>query len=177
MDELKLISGFSIFSGPLQDLLPEISKYVEMLDFSSGEVIFGEGEEASKVYGLIEGEVELVLVAKDDIIKTDVRYEEYTRSKTETVERDIVVDSIGAGDIFGWSALTAGGHYTSKAICVEPTRVFALPADSLRAFFAKHPQAGYPFMERLVEVISQRLANRTKSLIEVWSEAFNVNRI
>lgn len=177
MNEKELISGFSIFSGVSQDNLSEIAKHAEVMDFNPGEAIFLEGVEASKVYGVLDGEVELILVAKDSILKTDVQYEEYTHSKMETIERDIVVDSIGPGELLGWSALTPDGHYTSKAICVEPTRVFALPADSLREFFVKYPQVGYPFMERLAGIISKRLTNRTDRLIDAWSEAFNVNRI
>ncbi len=177
MDEKGLISGFSIFSGASQDHLSAIAKHVEVLKFHSGETIFHEGTKGSKFYGVLEGEVELVLVAKDNVLKTDVQYEEYARSRTETVERNIVVDSIGPGEIFGWSAFTPEGRYTSKAVCVGPTRVFALSAANLRAFFSDHPQMGYPFMERLVDIISKRLTNRTDRLIEVWSEAFNINRI
>jgi CRP-like cAMP-binding protein len=177
MDEKECISGFSIFAGASPEHLEEIAKHVALLHFDSGETIFQEGAKASRVYGLLDGEVELILVAKDSVLKTDVQYEEYARSKTETVERDIIVDSIGPGEIFGWSAFSPEGRYTSKAVCVEPSRVFALPADNLRVLFNKYPQVGYPFMERLLEIIAKRLTNRTDRLIEVWSEAFNGNRI
>lgn len=177
MNEKELISGFSIFSGVSEDHVSKIAEHVEVLNFNPGETIFQEGAKASRVYGVIDGEVELIIVAKESILKTDVRYEEYTHSTTETVERDIVVDSIGSGEILGWSALTPEGRYTSKAVCSEPTRVFAIPADNLRTFFEEHPQVGYPFMERLVEIISKRLTNRTDCLIDAWSEAFNINRI
>ena len=177
MDEKECISGFSIFAGASPEHLAKIAKHVVVLNFDAGGTIFQEGAKASRVYGLLDGEVELILVAKDSVLKTDVQYEEYARSKTETVERDIVVDAIGPGEIFGWSAFSPDGHYTAKAVCVKPTRVFAIPADSLRALFDTYPQVGYPFMERLVEIIAKRLTNRTDRLIEVWSEAFNGNRI
>jgi CRP-like cAMP-binding protein len=177
MKEKELIAGFSIFSGVSQDRLSEIAEHVEVLSYNPQEAIFQEGVKASKIYGVISGEVELVLVAKDSILKTDVQYEEYTHSRTETVERDIVIDSVGSGELLGWSALIPDGTYTSKAVCGEPTRVVAIPADNLRAFFEKYPDVGYPFMEGIVEIISQRLTNRTDRLIDAWSEAFNVNRI
>ena len=34
---------------------------------------------------------------------------------------------------------------------------------------------GFVFMERLAEIISQRLKNRTDKLVEGWSQAFDVN--
>lgn len=172
-----MIASLTIFSGIDQSHLTEIGQYAEILEFDSGRTIFQDGEKADTLYGVLSGEVELVLVARDEILKTDIQFEEYARSQTETVEREIIVDAIGPGEIFGWSALTPAGQFTSKAVCAEPSKVFALPADKVRSFFQQHPNVGYVFMERLAEVISQRLANRTDKLLDGWSEAFNVNRI
>ena len=117
------------------------------------------------------------MVAKDEILRTDVRHEEYARSEIETVTRDIVVDTVGEKEIFGWSSMTSSGRYTSKAVCTEPTRVLAVEASTLKAFFKENAEVGYPFMQELLELISQRLAKRTDKLIEGWSQAFKVNRV
>lgn len=177
MIEPKQISEFAIFSGVALNHLTEIAEQVEVMEFGSGETVFDEGVEAANLYGVVSGEVDLILIARDNVLKTDVEYEEYTHSEVETIERQISVDSIGPGEIFGWSALSPTGFYTSKAVCREPTRVFAIGAKTLKAFFNKNPQVGYPFMERLAAVISSRLANRTDKLIEGWIQAFAVNRI
>jgi CRP-like cAMP-binding protein len=177
MDGPELMSNFPIFSGVSRNHLFEIGQYLETLECHSGETVFREGEKASKLYGVLSGEVELLLVAKDKIMNTDVRFEDYTRTETEIIEREIVVDSVESGEIFGWSSLTPSGQFTSKAVCVEPTKLFALSATNLRGFFNHHPQIGYLFMERLTEIISNRLTNRTEKLIESWCQAFNVNRI
>ena len=177
MIEPKQISEFAIFSGITLNHLAEIAEHVEVTEFDSGETVFEEGTEAANLYGVISGEVDLILIARDDQLKTDVEYEEYAHSEVETVERQITVDSIGPGEIFGWSALSPTGFYTSKAVCSEPTRVFAIGAKTLKAFFNKNPHVGYPFMERLAAVISSRLANRTDKLIEGWIQAFAVDRI
>lgn len=173
----EMISSLAIFSGIEQSHLAEIDQYAEVLEFDSNRTIFQDGERADTIYGVLSGEVELVLVARDEILKTDVQFEEYARTQTNTVEREIIIDAIGPGEIFGWSALTPAGQYTSKAVCAEPTKVVALSADKVRSFFQQHSDVGYVFMERLAEIISQRLANRTDKLLEGWSEAFNVNRI
>ncbi len=177
MGDSELISSFAIFSGISESHLSQIARQVEVLEHAPGDMIFQEGDEASHLYGVIDGEVELILVVKDEDLITDVQFEEYARVKTETREREIIVDSIGRGEIFGWSALTSSGRFTSKAVCSMSTKLFALPAESLRAFFTQNPQVGYPFMERLADIIAKRLANRTDRLLDGWSEAFNVNRI
>lgn len=177
MSELNVISDFSIFKGISIGHLKEITDDAEMVEFAKGEAIFKEGDEASTLYGVLSGEVELVLVAEDKILKTDVQFEEYTHKETEVIEREVVVDTIGVGEIFGWSALTPSGKYTSAAVCARQTKVIALPASNLKTFFSLQPQIGYPFMEKLAAIISKRFANRTDKLIEGWIEAFAVNRI
>ncbi|MFN2355514.1 MAG: cyclic nucleotide-binding domain-containing protein [Desulfopila sp.] len=177
MDTNEMIANLAIFSGMEKKYLEEIGQHAEVLKFDTGRTIFKDREKADTMYGVLSGEVELILVARDEILKTDVQFEEYARTQTETVEREIIVDTISPGEIFGWSALTPAGQFTSKAVCAEPSQVFALHADKVRSFFQQHPDVGYVFMERLAEVISQRLAKRTDKLLDGWSEAFKVNRI
>lgn len=65
---------------------------------------------------LLEGEVELVLVIKDKISKTDVQFKEYAR----ITERQLnVVDSVKASEIFGWSAFLPEGHYVTNIVKPE----------------------------------------------------------
>ena len=177
MLEKELVTGFSIFSELPQEKLSEVAQRGKILEFDSNETIFQEGETALNLYGVLDGEVELSLIFRDKILKTDIQYEKSIQTRIETIEKDIVVDSIGPGEIFGWSALIRPRLLTSTAKCSKPTRIFSLPAADLKAIFDKDPQVGYVFMERLSEIISQRLRHRTDKLIEIWCEAFEVNRI
>ncbi len=177
MIDKQYFSGFSIFASFSTHQLDEIAEYGDLLEFNPEEIIFTDGQEASKLYGVLNGEVELIMVAEEEKLKTDVRHEEYARSEIEKTTRDIVFDTVGENEILGWSSFTSSGVYTSKAVCVEPTRVIALQASSLEAFLAKNSEVGYPFMQGLLEVISQRLAKRTDKLIEGWSQAFKINRV
>ena len=177
MGEPELISRLAIFSGVSSNILAQIAQHIEVLDCDSGEPVFQEGEEASHLYGVLDGEVDLILIARDENLITDVQFEEYTHVETETLEREIVVDSIGPGEVFGWSALTPSGKFTSKAVCAKKSRILAMPEKILKTVFREHPQTGYPFMEQLADIISKRLANRTDKLLDGWSQAFNVNRI
>jgi CRP-like cAMP-binding protein len=177
MGDPELILRLPIFSGVSSNLITQIAQHMEVLDCDSGEPVFQVGEEATHLYGVLEGEVDLLLIARDENLITDVQFEEYTHVKTETLEREIVVDSIGPGQIFGWSALTPSGHFTSKAVCATNARLLAIPAKVLKTVFMNSPEVGYPFMEQLADIISKRLANRTDKLLDGWSQAFSVNRI
>ena len=118
--------------------------------------------------------VELSLVVSDRILKTDIQYEESIQTHINTIEKDITVDLIEPGEIFGWSALIKPGLFTTTARCSKAARIISLPADKLKAIFDKNPRVGYGFTERLAEIISQRLRNRTDKLIESWNQAFDV---
>jgi len=177
MIEKDLFKYVSIFSDIPQEHLSEISQWSKVLEFDSDETIFQNGEIAFDLYGVVDGEVELSLVVKDKILKTDIHYEESIQTHIETIEKDIIVDSIASGEILGWSALIEPGQYTTTAKCSKSTRIISLPADKLKAIFVKNPQIGYVFMGRLSEIISQRLRHRTDKLIESWSQAFDVDRV
>jgi len=61
--------------------------------------------------------------------------------------------------------------------CSIPTRIFSIRATNLKAMFEQNPALGYVFMEKLAEIISQRLQKRTDKLIEAWGEAFEIDRV
>lgn len=176
MIEKNLFKGFSILSEIPQQHLSEIAQWGKVQEFDLHDIIFNDGDNARDLFGLVDGEVELSLVVKDRVMKAEIEYEESLQTRIDTIEKDIIVELIEPGEIFGWSALIKPGLFTSTAKCTKPARVISLPAGKLKAFFDKNPQIGYAFIERLAEIISQRLRHRTDKLIESWSQAFDVNR-
>lgn len=173
----ELLRGFSVFSAIPDEKLAEIAEFGELLKFDANEIVCQEGDAAQNLYGVLDGEVELCLIVRDKILKTDIQYEEAIQTHFETHERDIVVDTIEPGEIFAWSALIKPKFLTSTAKCSKPSRIFSLPTADLEALFNMDYQVGYGFMEKLTEIISQRLRNRTDKLIESWSEAFSATRV
>ncbi len=177
MLEKGLLAGFSIFSEVPQDKLAAIAEKCELPEFNSDEVIFQQGETAKNLYGILDGEVELILVFEDRVLKADIDYERYLQARFEILEKPIVVDTLGPGEVFGWSALVNPRQLTATAKCSKPTRVFSLPADDLKAMNDQDPALGYAIMEQLAMVIAQRLQKRTDTLIEAWGEAFDVDKV
>ncbi|MCP4119708.1 MAG: cyclic nucleotide-binding domain-containing protein [Desulfobacteraceae bacterium] len=172
-----LVKRFSVFSKVSEEMISRVAKCGEVLDFDPRQRVFAEGDIATALYGVLEGEVELSIMVRDRILKTEIKYEESLQSRIETIEKSIVVDSIAAGEIFGWSAMIPPGVLTSTAICSAPTRLLALPARDLKALFDADIHLGFFFMEELSQIVSNRLRNRTRRLIESWGQAFAVNKI
>ena len=177
MVEPNQLSGLSIVAGMPSETLAEIARNATIKSFETGDVLFEEGDLATELYGLLEGEVELSIVFQDRQLKTEVRHEDYVHKRVEIIEKEMVFETVEPGEIFAWSALVAPHQLTSTARCTASVRVIALPVDALEAVFERTPQVGAVFMKRLAEVIAQRLQQRTDKLIESWYQAFGDERL
>ena len=172
-----LLTGFSFFSDIDSKTLETISEKSEVLEFKAGDVIFHHGAPSTHFYGLLEGEVDLILVFKDKVLKTDIEYEEAIQASMVDEEKAIVVDTVLPGQVFGWSSIVGPGKRTVTAECSEASRVISIPADELKAMFDNDHTLGYIVMKRLSDIIAKRLRNRTDKLIETWGEAFDIGSI
>lgn len=176
MGDREMISRFDFFSGVSDDNLRKIAGQCTIQEFKEEEVIFNSGDPADAFYGVLEGSVELSILFKDRILKAEIQYEEAKQARYEEVDNPIAVDRIEAGEVFGWSSLAAPEARTATARCLEPVRVFSLPAADLKARFQKDPALGYAIMEKLSNVIARRLQKRTEKLVDAWGEAFGEGR-
>jgi CRP-like cAMP-binding protein len=177
MMETTLLSDFPIFAGMPPEVFEAIARDAVVRSHEAGSVLFEEGDMASELFGLLEGEVELSILFRDRVLKADVRHEEYVHKRFEIIETELVFDTIEPGEIFAWSALVAPHQLTSNARCTQPSKVMALPAGSLADLFEQAPRSGSVFMQRLAGVIAQRLRHRTDKLVESWYEAFGEERL
>lgn len=66
---------------------------------------------------------------------------------------------IEEGGVFGWSAALGRKSYTSCAVSIKPSLVLSVKGEDLTMLCEKHPDAGVVILERLADVIAQRLQN------------------
>ena len=177
MPQKNLLTGISFFSDVDSDTLEAIAKKGEILEFNAGDVIFRVDEPATHFYGLLEGEINLILVFKDKVLKTDIEYEEAIQASMVDEEKEIIVDTVKAGQVFGWASIVGSAKRTVNAECSQNSRTIAIPAEELKAMFEKNHTLGYIFMKRLSDIIAKRLRHRTDKLIETWGEAFDIGSI
>jgi CRP-like cAMP-binding protein len=172
------LDRFEFFEGLQPADRDAIAGMAEVREYAPDTFIFQNGEPADAIHGLLEGAVELSLLFRDRVLKTDeVKYEEAIRSRFEDKDTPIILDEIHAGEVFGWSALAGLEKRTAAARAASAVRAFAIPAGELRKRFAEHPALGLTLTERLNRVIAARLAERTERLVEAWTEAFGAGRI
>jgi CRP-like cAMP-binding protein len=172
-----ILAGFKFFNDVPPETVEAIGQKGQLLEFASNDVIFHVDEPAQHLYGLVEGEVDLSIVFKDKVLKTEIEYEEAIQARMVDEEKSIVIDTVLPNQIFGWASLAGPGRRTVTARCTEPTKVIALAARDLLSMFAEDHFLGYVVMKKLGDIIAGRLKNRTDKLIETWVEAFDGDAI
>jgi len=177
MIDQKALSRFGFLGGLPADVLSDLAASSRSLSFEPSKVIFRVGDEADTLYGIIEGEVELSLETLEKNLDAQVEFEEAVHLRVTEKASQISVDTARPGNVFGWSALAGRPRRTVTATCSLPTKVAAIPAQNLKAICEKDHTLGYMLMKRLVDIISKRLDNRNKRLIETWAETFGVSKV
>ncbi|HKI38685.1 MAG TPA: cyclic nucleotide-binding domain-containing protein [Gemmataceae bacterium] len=113
--------------------------------FEAHQVLFYEGQAANEFYLILKGKVgiETALLGCESI----------------------VIQTLGPGEVLGWSWLLPPyqWHYSARAL--EPTEMIALDGKTLRTKCEEDHDLGYEMMKRFALVIVQRLAaTRSRSL-------------
>ena len=107
-------------------------------DCQEGKIIFHQGEEALRLYVLIQGSVELT-----------VKAEEKVDFMTSRVEKE--------GAVFGSPSLMEPYRYNVSAICLKPSKVLVLDAKHVKAKMEEDPKMGMEVMKRLASIYFNRL--------------------
>jgi CRP-like cAMP-binding protein len=105
--------------------------------YELGERIFAEKALATTLYLTLKGKVE-IKVSGD-------------------CSEQVVIDRVGPGEIFGWSAVIEPYTFTAAAWTSEKTKLIALKGERLRELFVKNNHIGYRVIKEIAAVISRRL--------------------
>jgi CRP-like cAMP-binding protein len=124
-----------LFKGVSQRVLGEIGKLSEEVVFEKDLVIFRTDEEASYIYELAEGIVDIVVSEKDNMHYSIMR----------------------PNEIFGWSALVEPYVYTATARCITNVKVIRVARDAIEDTVKRHPAEGLIIYKHLAGIIGQRL--------------------
>lgn len=106
--------------------------------YPEGETIFLQGEEATHLYILIKGSIELTVKTREKI--------DFMTSK---IERE--------GAVFGTGSLMEPFHYNVSALCLTPSEVLVLDATEIRERMEDDPKTGLEIMKKLASIYFNRL--------------------
>lgn len=149
MDQISLFQGLSpAQAGLLQSLM-------EPCEFLRDSSIFEQGEAAQYLYVLVRGEVL-------------VRYKAYDGPV-------ITVAHVGPGGVFGWSAALGRPAYSSGAICATNCQAYRIMGRALHHLCNQNPDSGMIILERLADVIAERLSSTHSQVLEMLTQSPDSN--
>ena len=130
------------------EMLDELIPITELLQYDEKEYVFQQGDRANRYYFILQGKVLL----------------EQRIGSGITISHSSIKQGLG----FGWSAMLDGTekHYTTDAICTEPTQLLSFRADKLITLFKQNYHLGYIMSQRLLRVVKNRYDVRTEQLIK-----------
>ena len=110
----------------------------ETLD--AGQHLFLLGDDANELFVVLRGSLNLCLpIALHGSVK------------------DITVESVGAGQALGWSALVRPYRFTLSARATEPSEVVGFARSDLQQLFQAESGIGYSVLTRVSEIMGIRL--------------------
>jgi CRP-like cAMP-binding protein len=141
------LKGCVLFTGFSDTQLSALAELSEGEQLQSGQIIFAQDDPADRLYVLLSGRVAIRFKPHDG----------------ET----LTVTEIRQGGVFGWSAALGRRSYTSSAVCLEAGEALGLRGADLRRLCETQPETGVVILERLAEVIAQRLRSTHEQVVEL----------
>lgn len=117
--------------------------------FPAGRLIVREGEEADRFYVIESGRVQI-------------------EAQTEEEEK-AVIDTLGPGELLGWSWMFPPYVWHFSARALEPTEAIYFHGNLLRQYCEKDHSLGYELFKRMSAVMASRMRKARRKMIEMHS--------
>jgi CRP/FNR family cyclic AMP-dependent transcriptional regulator len=116
--------------------------------FDRDQIIFREGDECSDFFLIVSGLVALEVTEPGHTFR---------------------IQTLSAGQEFGWSALLMGSGKHFQARALERVEALALDGGELLTVCKRDPQFGFALMQRLLGVVAERLQATRLQLHDMYS--------
>ena len=144
LDKLNFCKGLSM------EYLRRLSAAGEVKAYQPGDRLFFEGQSSQEVYLLTDGEV---------VLETSLPGQDAMRLQT-----------VGPGELLGWSPVLGLGVMTATARAATPCHVLALNADRILSLAEEDPKFVLEFMRRVAITLARRLNATRLQLVEAYRD-------
>ncbi len=136
----EVIRRYPFFAGLSMDQINTLARAADEQKVEAGHFFLREGSEVPYLYHILEGTANVLieLPAKD---------------------REIIVSTIGPGEVFAWSALVPPHKATASVKANAPCRVVAIDCRKLLETFKEDYQFGYVMMTKAAQLTRDRIAS------------------
>ena len=145
------ITEHAIFHGMKPEHLAVLTEGAKTTEFKVGDVLFQEGEPANQFFLIESGKIAL--------------------ETHEPANGTVLVQTLGAGDVLGWSWLFPPFVWHLQARAIEPATVIVLSGAHLLVTAEGNHDFGYELMKRMAQVVIHRLQATRKQLLDLQVES------
>ena len=157
----EIIRRYPFFAGLDEDQIVALAQVADEITVDAGYYFFHEEDELNTFYLVVEGEVAVIIEVPDQDVEQKVSGQLMGKLKT----KDIIISTVGPGEVFAWSGLVPPHKATGSAKTNGTCRVLAFDGLQLREKFEEDCRFGYLMMQKVAEVSRGRLRDlRIESL-------------
>jgi CRP/FNR family cyclic AMP-dependent transcriptional regulator len=145
------ITSHAFFRGMKPEHLALLTEGAKAVEFKSGEVLFREGTPANQFYLIESGSIAL--------------------EAHEPANTTMAVQTLGPGDVLGWSWLFPPFAWHFQARAIDPVSAILLNGAALLVNAERNHEFGYELMKRVAQVVIRRLQATRKQLLKLRVES------
>lgn len=119
------------------------------VQFKKGQTIFREGEVANRFYLIETGDIAL--------------------ESSDGQANPVIIDTIGAGELLGWSWMFSPYTWRLTARAVEPTSAIFFYGTILREYCERDCSLGYELFKRMAPVMIKRMQAARRKMVAIQS--------
>jgi CRP-like cAMP-binding protein len=144
-----ILNETDFFKGIDSEVMDKITAIYSKEEHPKDTVLFQKGEDATSIFILKGGAINLVIANGGTFI----------------------IPLKNPGEIFGLSGLVEKSTYTASGVCATDAKVVKIDRDKLNEIFDQHPHAGLILVKRLGKVLSKKLSRLYRDFFSYsWSE-------
>jgi CRP/FNR family cyclic AMP-dependent transcriptional regulator len=128
--------------------LTQLSEVAREIKFGGGEVILRQREPANCAYLLASGKVLLLVHSR-------------------ATHRNVCVDTLGEGDVLGWSWLVAPYCWHLEAVAIEPTTAIVLDGSALLVRCEEDHDFGFELLKRVTRLLVHRIEAMRSAIVQL----------
>lgn len=146
-----LLAEHEFFRGLPPEAIRLFTQCASNVRFDAGQYLFREGGDADRFYAVRHGRVAVEVHVPG--------------------RGGVTIQTVGPGEVLGWSWLFPPYRWHFDARAMEPTRALAFDAVCIRQKCEADHDLGYELMKRLAQVVTERLEASRLQLLDVYGRA------
>jgi len=146
----KILEEHPFLEGLDPEKLKIIASCAREVSFESGHMIYNEGDEADHFLLILNGKAAIEVFGGQ--------------------RGSFTIQTVGPGDVLGWSWLFPPFQRRFDARALEPTRAIALDGKFLREKAEEDHNLGYELLKRFSKIVVERLQATRLQLLDIYGK-------